>query len=142
MFEECLENQKKIKDLFLKCSTPEAYYETIITLGRSLSPYPNEAKTASHRVEGCQSIMYLLTTEIDGKLFFKISSDALISAGLAALLLMTYNGQDPLTILSCPPSFLQELAIPTYLTPSRANGLYSIHKRLKQEALLFLVKQT
>ena len=77
--------------------------------------------------------MYLYTNSSEGKIVFQGSSDALISQGLAALLIRIYSGESPETILKCPPNFLEELGIPASLSPNRANGLYSLHLRMKQK---------
>lgn len=84
--------------------------------------------------------MYLHSFLRDGKVFFEGESDALISSGLAAILIRTYNGESPETILKCPPDFLEDLGISASLTPNRANGLYSIHLRMKQDALKWLMR--
>lgn len=135
----CLEKQEKIKELFLSCSNEEKKYEKIIELGRTLTPLPIEDKVPENLVRGCQSTMYLKSTLENGVVRFKADSDALISAGLAVILLRVYDGETPETILKCPPSYLEDLGISARLTPSRANGLYSIHLRMKQDALKLLM---
>lgn len=140
LFATCLQKQDQVIALFSACSTPQMKYEKIIELGRTLASYPVEFQTPAHLVKGCQSQMYLCATLSDGKMFFQAHSEALISAGLAALLLAVYNGEPPEAILSCPPRFLQELGIHESLSPSRSNGLSSLFLRMKQEALNFLVK--
>lgn len=135
MYDECLAKQKAIKDLFSSCPTPEAKYQKIIELGRALSPLNKKDKSAENQVKGCQSIMYLHSYWSNGKIFFEAESDALISSGLAALLIKVYSGETAETILKCPPTYIDELGISTSLTPNRANGLYNIHLRMKQDAL-------
>jgi cysteine desulfuration protein SufE len=139
LFESCLEKQDKIVELFSSCPTPQLKYEKIIELGRNLTPYPIEFKTAEHLVKGCQSQMYLHASLVDGKMHFQVYSEALISAGLAALLLAVYQNEPPESLLSCPPRFLEELGIHESLSPGRSNGLSSLFLRMKQESLKFLV---
>ncbi len=86
--------------------------------------------------------MYLRTFNLKGRVYFEGQSDALISSGLAAILIQVYSGQTAEAILKCPPDYLEELGISASLTPSRANGLYSIHLRMKQEALKYLTQNT
>lgn len=131
----CLEKQKTVEALFADCSDTQAKYERIIELGKKLSKLAPELKTDDRLVQGCQSRMFLVTALKDGKMRFQADSDALISAGLAQLLIMVYDDESPETILKCPPAFLDNLNIPASLSPSRANGLYSLHLRMKQEAL-------
>lgn len=138
MFDSCLEKQEQIKALFQSCISMEAKYQKIMELGKSLPKMDPVFKTAENAVTGCQSTMYLRSFLKDGLVYFEVDSDALISAGLAALLLHVYNGELPETILTCPPTYLDNLEIGTNLTPGRANGLYSIHLRMKQDALKLL----
>lgn len=140
MYESCLEKQTKIKKLFENCRDEEAKYGKIIQMGRELPPLPLEAKIPSNLVKGCQSSLYLTSRYEKGLIFFEAESDALISAGLAALLLQVYSGESPEVILKCSPSFLEELGITGSLTPNRANGLYSVHLRMKQDALQHLIR--
>ena len=134
MFESCLEKQQKLKDLFAGLER-DAQYQKIIELGQGLKGMDEKDKVEPNRVHGCQSRMYLKSRMDDDKLFFEASSDALISAGLAALLLMIYDGESPETLLKCPPTVLKDLAIPSLLSPSRSNGLAALFTRMQQEAL-------
>lgn len=140
MFQSCLEKQEQVKALFSTTRSEEEKYQKIIELGRTLAHLKNEDKTAGNLVKGCQSAMYLKSWMDQGKVYFAGESDALISAGLAAILIQVYSGETPEVILKCPPDYLEQLGISVSLTPSRANGLYSIHLRMKQDALKFLIQ--
>lgn len=139
MYETCLNKQEAIKKLFNSFMSDDEKYAHVIEMGRALPPYPKELKIPSHEVKGCQSTMYLQSEMRDGKVFFNVESDALISKGLAALLITVYSGESPESILKCPPDYLEQMGITANLTPNRANGLYSIHLRMKQEALRLLL---
>ncbi len=127
---------------FHGCATSGQRYEKIIELGRQLAPYPIEFKTPDCLVKGCQSAMYLHAQLVNGKIHFRAFSEALISAGLAALLLAVYHDEPPEVVLFCPPRFLEELGIHNSLSPGRANGLASLFQRMKKEALDFLINNT
>ena len=142
MFESCLEKQQQIRTLFNACSSEEEKYKKIIELGRSQPPLSPEDKISENLVKGCQSIMYLKSNFENGCIYFTADSDALISSGLAAILLKVYNGESPETILKCPPTYIEDLGISASLTPNRANGLYSIHLRMKQDALKLYMKHS
>jgi cysteine desulfuration protein SufE len=136
-----LAKQQRIKEIFNPCFTPEQKYEKIIELGRRLAPYPTEFKTSDYLVKGCQSAMYLYAQQLaNGKIHFHAYSEALISAGLVALLFAVYNDESPEIILACPPRFLEDLGIHSSLSPGRSNGLASLFQRMKKEALDFLIK--
>jgi len=134
------EKETKLIHIFSLCQTEEAKYMQIMEMGKELESFPEEQKTDAAKIEGCQSTMYIQFQNEDGKLFFSIDSEALISKGLGALLLFVYNGETAETILKQPPEFLQKLGIHASLTPGRSNGLSSIHLRMKQEALNSLLK--
>lgn len=141
MYESCIEKQNIIKTLFAQCATEELKYQKIIEMGRKQPPLDPSYKIQENIVKGCQSTMYLRAYLNDDRVFFEAGSDALISSGLAAILIQVYNNETPETILKCPPDYLETLGISASLTPSRANGLYSIHLRMKQEALKLLLQQ-
>lgn len=140
MFESCLEKQRKIKELFLACPSEEAKYEKIIEMGRQQPCLAPDYKIPENLVKGCQSQMYLHSFSSNDKIIFETESDALISAGLAALLVQVYSNETPEAVLKCPPNYLDEIGINSSLTPNRASGLYSMHLRMKQEALKMLVE--
>lgn len=141
MYASCLSKQNQIKDIFNKCPSQESKYQKIIELGKQQPRLDLQHKIPENIVKGCQSTVYIHTDSHENFLFFAAESDALISGGLAALLVHVYSGEHPETILKCPPSYLEELGIIGSLTPNRANGLLSIHLRMKQEALKALMLQ-
>ncbi len=126
-------------DLFQSCASQEERYQQIIDLGKHLPKLDAVYKNPENRVAGCQSLLYLRTYQENSLLYFEADSDALISAGLAAILIQVYSGETAETILTQAPAYLEQLGITASLTPNRANGLYSIHLRMKQEALKALL---
>src|SRR3989344_3411241 len=124
-----------IKERFAAVSKPEERYDYLMELGRKLPAYPNELRTPERIVQGCQSILYLAAWLEGGWLHFAADSEALISKGLAALLIEAYSGLSPEEILLNPPVFLKELGLFASLSPNRSNGLLHIYLRMKQEAL-------
>jgi cysteine desulfuration protein SufE len=139
MFESCLGKQRKVLEVFRACQSQDEKYQKIMDLGRLQHPLKPQDKIPANVVKGCQSTMYLHSYIEKGLIFFEAESEALISSGLASILIQVYNGEPPEVILKCPPRYLEELDLSASLTPSRANGLYSIHLRMKQDALKFLV---
>ncbi|MCH9632405.1 MAG: Cysteine desulfuration protein SufE [Chlamydiae bacterium] len=134
--------KNEIVTYFESCSLPEQTYNKIIEIGQAKRNSNFNHKDDAYLVPGCQSQLWLHTKLKNEKLFFETHSDALISMGLAQLLVWYFSGEDAETILKSPPTFLDELGISNSLTPSRANGLYNIHLRMKQEALKTLIPST
>ena len=137
----CIEKQNKLLKEFEKCTSSEAVYEKLIEMGRSFPHASEDQFTESCIVPGCQSKMLLKSKLLDNKLTFSIYSDALISRGLAALLLEIYSGEPPEVILTCKPEVLEKLKLLESLTPGRVNGLASLLTRMKQEALTVLTQK-
>jgi cysteine desulfuration protein SufE len=129
--QKCLE----LKKIFAPLSLEERY-RTLMSMGQALLPPPELSE--ADLVRGCQSKLYLHSASREGKIFFTAKSDALISAGLAALLIFLYSGETPETILKRPPSIIGELNIGASLSPSRSNGLAHIHLRMQKDALMKL----
>lgn len=136
----CLEKQNALKNLFDSLSSPEEKYHQVIEMGRSTPPFPKEAQCEENLVKGCQSLLYLKVETVDGILKILTSSDALISAGLAALLAQVYNGELPETVIKYPPLFLKEVGLLDALSPSRANGLKSLYQALCIESVKLIKK--
>lgn len=138
-FTSCQSKQQSILELFKGCCDSQSIYDKIIDLGRSMNKLDPAEKTESHIVKGCQSTTYLTCRKENDVAFFQGESDALISNGLLALLLLAYNQEPPEVILKCPPTFIDALGLASNLSPNRANGLFSMHLRMKQEALKLLM---
>jgi cysteine desulfuration protein SufE len=139
MSKEFTERLQFVRNKFLAMASADEKYSYLIELGRALPPYPQELRTPDRIVEGCQSTLYLDSKLVEGKVCFQATSDALISQGLAALLIEVYSGLSPEKILLNPPAFLHELGIFASLSPHRSNGLASVYTRMKHDTLKFLV---
>ena len=131
---------KTLKKTFGPLSVSERY-DALIQMGKTLKIYPDELKTSDRMVPSCQSILYLNGELIEGRVIFSASAEALISAGLAALLISLYSGESAEIILTEPPSIIQELGITTSLSLNRSNGFAHIHLKMKQIALQLLTQK-
>lgn len=109
-------------------------YRYIIDLGRSLPPFPEALKTDENKVSGCQSQVWFIAEEREGRLFFTAASDAAIVSGLIALLLRVYSGREPASILRAEPEFIKGIDLASNLSPSRSNGLHSMIRAIKNLA--------
>ncbi len=135
MSQSCQTKQKELVSRFQSCSDDRERYKLIIALGRSITPISPPEVKVENLVRGCQSQTFLHARTEGDVIHFEAQSDALISSGLTAMLLMVYSGESAETILTCPPDFVQELQLTRYLTPNRSNGLFAVHLRMKQDAL-------
>lgn len=109
-------------------------YQYIIDLGRRLPEFPEDLRTDANRIRGCQSQVWFVPEQRDGRLYFRAISDAAIVSGLIALLLRLYSGRDPQDILDTPPDFVQALQLESHLSPTRSNGLSSMLQAIRRYA--------
>lgn len=115
-------------------------YKYIIKMGRELNPLDEAHKIDENLVRGCQSQVWLHTYVKDGKVIFEADSDAAITKGLVALMVRFYSGQDPDTIISTNPDFIQKIGMEEHLSPTRSNGLASMVKQMKIYAMAYKTK--
>jgi cysteine desulfuration protein SufE len=113
----------------------EARYEYLIDLGKELRPMDAADKTEDHLIKGCQSRVWLKAELQDGKVVFSADSDAIITKGMVALMVRVLSQQTPADIIKSELKFVKALGLTEHLSPTRANGLVSMIRRMKSEAL-------
>ena len=109
-------------------------YEYLIELGKNLEPYPDEDKTDDKLIKGCQSRVWLDSEVKDGKIFFWADSDAIITKGIISLLISVYSGRSAEEIANDDFGFIEEIGLKENLSPTRANGLFSMIETIKRIA--------
>jgi cysteine desulfuration protein SufE len=130
--------QDQIIKEFQSLATWDERYEKIIEIGRALPMQDNSFKKAQNKVSGCQSRVWL-EAELDheGKVIFLAESDAMLVRGLVALLLRVYSGLTPKQIIETEPYFIEALELNHFLSPTRANGIMGVLKKIKSYAVGF-----
>jgi cysteine desulfuration protein SufE len=134
---EIPKREQRLIEEFQKLTDWENRYKLIIEKGKNLPVFPDEEKSDDLKVKGCQSQVWLKADLKDGRIQFKGDSDAMIVKGLIALLLEVYANSTPDEILTHPPDFIKKMGLDAYLSPSRANGLFSMAKQIQFYALAF-----
>src|SRR5687767_15474707 len=80
---------------------PDDRYRLLIDLGRALEPMPDALKTDSTLVRGCSASVWLYPLPLeDGRLHFLADSNAAITKGIVALVLLTVQDRSPDEILA------------------------------------------
>lgn len=110
-------------------------YQMIIDLGEELEPIDESERTATNLIEGCQSSVWLVCEEHDGRLLFRGDSNALIVKGLVSLLLSVVSNHTPQEILDADLYFIQRIGLSKHLSPTRSNGLLAMVKQIRMYAL-------
>ncbi|MBX3568733.1 MAG: SufE family protein [Rhizobiaceae bacterium] len=135
-----------IRDDFAFLDSWEDKYRYVIDLGEALPPYPDAARDAAHKVQGCVSQVWLLTDTGAGPdpvVTFRGDSDAHIVKGLVAIMIALFSGRQASEIGSTDAeAVMRSLGLDEHLTPQRANGLRAMVRRMKQEAAAALAETT
>ena len=129
----------EIRDNFALLEDWDDRYRYVIELGRTLEPMPEAEHSASNKVQGCASQVWLSRridrTGSEPVLTYLGDSDAHIVRGLIAILLTLYSGRTPRDILATDaPAVFDELGFREHLTPQRSNGLRSMVERIRSDA--------
>ena len=117
-------------------------YEYIIDLGKKLQPLEDQYKKDENKVRGCQSTVWLVADEREGKIFFRAESDAVIVKGLISLLIRVLSGHTSDEIINAKLDFIQQIGMTTHLAQTRSNGLLSMVKQMKNYALAYKIKNS
>jgi cysteine desulfuration protein SufE len=118
----------------------EDRYRYVIELGKALPALPPEKQTLENKVMGCASQVWLVThtsgSQDDPVMTFEGDSDAHIVRGLVAIVLATYSGKHASEIAKLDAlDVFGKIGLVENLSTQRANGLRSMIKRIRAEAL-------
>lgn len=109
-------------------------YQYLIDLGRKLPPFPEDWKTESHRLLGCQSLVWIVPEGDAQALEFHAISDSSIVSGLIYLALRVYSGRSAAEIVATPPDYIADIGLAKHLSPTRSNGLASLLQFIQDTA--------
>lgn len=106
----------------------------VVDYGKSKESLPDDLKTETFRVEGCESQLWLVPAHQEGRCAFRADSDSAIVKGIAGIICDYYSGETPGDILAGDIAFLQEVGIDQHLSSNRRNGLGKLDERIKRFA--------
>ncbi len=106
-------------------------YELIIEMGKSLPILPEEYKIPEFEIKGCQSKVWLVTKENQGRVFFEADSNTMITKGIIALLLKVVNDSSKEELKNYQFDFIDAIQLRSHLTSQRSNGLTSMIQKIK-----------
>lgn len=134
------EAQDEIIDEFSELDDWMDRYQLLIDMGNEQQPLPESDKTQSNLIDGCQSRVWLVCEQRDGRLYFRAESDALIVKGIVTLLIRVLSGHTPQEILNADLYFIPRIGLTEHLSPTRSNGLLAMLKQMRMYALAYKVK--
>ncbi len=109
-------------------------YEYIIDLGKELTQLESDYKTEENRIKGCQSQLWIHIENNNGVLNFSADSDAIITKGIAALILRPVQGQNIKDVANYDFNFVDKIGLKEHLSMTRSNGLASMIQRVSSFA--------
>lgn len=110
-------------------------YGLLIDLGRRLPPMEASLKTAATRVPGCSANVWVYPLESDGRLHFQADSDAAITKGIVALVVLMAEGKPPAEVLAADfEGAIDRLGLRRHLSSNRTQGLPNMIARVREAA--------
>ena len=116
-------------------------YQLLIDTGNNLEPIDEQYKQTQFLIEGCQSRVWLHADYVGGKVIFKAESDAVIVKGIVMLLIQVMSDRTPQEILNADLYFIDRIGLKDHLSPTRANGLVSMVRQIRNYALAYKLKE-
>ena len=115
-------------------------YDYLIELSKDIPLISEEYRLNENLIKGCQSKVWLHARQIDGKVIYTADSDAIITKGIAALLIRVLSEKKAEDILENEMYFIDAIGLKEHLSMTRSNGLLSMIKQMKFYALAFQAK--
>jgi cysteine desulfuration protein SufE len=111
-------------------------YRLLIELGRSLEPMPDPLKTDATLVRGCSASVWVYPTRRDdGSLHFLADSNAAITKGIIALVLLTVQDRSPAEILATDiEAALAPFDLRNQLSSNRTQGIPNMIALIRETA--------
>lgn len=111
-------------------------YRMLIDLGRALEPMPDALKTDATLVRGCSAAVWVYPTmQDDGRLHFLADSNAAITKGIIALVLMTVQDGTPDDIAKADiEGALTPFDLKNQLSSNRTQGIPNMIALIRQTA--------
>jgi cysteine desulfuration protein SufE len=111
-------------------------YRLLIDLGRELEPMPDALKTDATLVRGCSASVWVYPTRTeDGRLHFLADSNAAITKGIIALVLLTVQDRTPAEILATGiEGALAPFELTRQLSSNRTQGIPNMISLIRETA--------
>ena len=132
--------EKEITDEFEMFDDWMGKYEYLIDLGKSLPLINEKYKTEEKIIKGCQSQVWMHSELVNEKVLYTADSDAIITKGMVALMVRVLSDHTPDEIINAKLDFVEKIGLTKHLSPTRSNGLVSMIKQMKMDAIAYKVK--
>lgn len=114
-------------------------YRLLIDLGRALEPMPDALKSDATLVRGCSAAVWVYPTVLeDGRLHFLADSNAAITKGIIALVLLTVQDKSPAAIGSADiEGALAPFDLKNQLSSNRTQGIPNMIALIRDTAVRY-----
>jgi cysteine desulfuration protein SufE len=111
-------------------------YRLLIDLGRALEPMPDALKTDATLVRGCSAAVWVYPVpQADGRLHFLADSNAAITKGIVALILLAVQDRTPAEIVALDiEAALARFALRSQLSSNRTQGIPNMIALIRETA--------
>jgi len=111
-------------------------YRLLIDLGRDLEPMPDALKTDATLVRGCSASVWVYPTRLaDGRLHFLADSNAAITKGIVALVLLAVQDRMPKEIAGADiEAALSPFGLERQLSSNRTQGIPNMIALVRETA--------
>ena len=111
-------------------------YRLLIDLGKELEPMPDALKTDATLVRGCSASVWLYpVAQEDGRLHFLADSNAAITKGIVALVLLAAQDRTPADILATDfDAALAPFDLKNQLSSNRTQGIPNMIALIRETA--------
>ena len=111
-------------------------YRLLIDLGRALEPMPDALKTDATLVRGCSASVWVYPTPLpDGRLHFLADSNAAITKGIVALVLLAVQDRRPEEIARADiEAALAPFGLEKQLSSNRTQGIPNMIALVRETA--------
>ena len=115
---------------------PDDRYRLLIELGRELEPMPDALKTDATLVRGCSASVWVYpTARDDGTLHFLADSNAAITKGIIALVLLTVQDQPADAVANADiEAALAPFDLKNQLSSNRTQGIPNMIALIRETA--------
>ena len=115
-------------------------YRLLIDLGKGLEPMPDPLKTDATLVRGCSAAVWVYpTARADGSLHFLADSNAAITKGIIALVLLTVQDRKPDEIVATDiPAALAPFDLSNQLSSNRTQGIPNMIALIRETAARYV----
>ncbi|MDD4645605.1 MAG: SufE family protein [Bacteroidales bacterium] len=115
-------------------------YNYLIDLGKNLPMIDQAYRNDEYLIRGCQSRVWLNAELREGLVHYTADSDAIITKGIAALMVRVFTDHSPDEILNADMSFIDEIGLKEHLSPTRSNGMVSMINQMRYYAMAYKSK--